>query len=81
MNSEGIEKRCLVACHQDLIDQGLCQCNKKITMNDKTRTAEEIREEIKQIRENQEGLRLQGRHEEVKYWNDIIFHLKWVLNE
>lgn len=46
MNSEGIEKRCLVACHQDLIDQGLCQCNKKITMNDKTRTTEEIVEQV-----------------------------------
>ena len=44
------------------------------------KTREQIEEEIREIRRNQEGLRQQGRHEEADHWDDVVWHLNWVLN-
>lgn len=43
------------------------------------RTEEQIEEEIKSIKINQEQLKKQNRNEEADYWNDIIYYLKWVI--
>ncbi len=43
------------------------------------KTQEQIEEEIEIMKNNQKELRLQGRDEEANYWNDIIYHLQWVI--
>jgi hypothetical protein len=45
------------------------------------RTEAEIRKEIEEIRENQQGLRRQGRWEEARHWNDVLYYLHWVLGK
>ena len=42
-------------------------------------TKEQIEEEIKIIKRDQELLIQQNRKEEADYWNDIIHYLKWVI--
>jgi hypothetical protein len=43
------------------------------------KTQEQIEKEIEVIKRNQEELRRQNRKQEADYWNDIIYHLKWVI--
>ena len=45
------------------------------------KTEEEIEKEIEDIKRNQEGLERQGRYEEAKHWNDILYYLNWVLGK
>lgn len=45
------------------------------------KTEQQIRDKIKEIRNIQEGLRLQGRIEEAKHWNETLYYLHWVLGE
>ncbi len=44
------------------------------------KTEQQIENEIKSIKYIQKELRLQGREDEAKYWDDIIYYLDWCLN-